>query len=108
MIGYEQDDGLSKKGSGDASTGPLYGSVLSTPSAAVESRLRAAGSSATVRTVIPLLLTAVICSASCRAASYLATVQGFLPATRMVAHARLEIWEGPLLQRAERVVPTRH
>jgi hypothetical protein len=64
MIGYEQDDGLFKKGSGHAPTGPLYGAVLSAPSAAVKSRLREAGSKATVRTVIPLLLTAVICSAA--------------------------------------------
>jgi hypothetical protein len=64
VIGYAQDDGLFRKGPGHALTGPLYGAVLSAPSEAVESRLREAGSNATVRTVIPLLLTAVVCSAS--------------------------------------------
>ncbi len=38
--------------------------VLSAPRDAVESRVRESGSNATVRTVIPLLLTAVICSPS--------------------------------------------
>jgi hypothetical protein len=64
VIGYEQDDELFKRGPGQALTGPLYGVVLSAPREAVESRLREAGSNATVRTVIPLLLTAVVCSAS--------------------------------------------
>jgi len=64
VIGYEQDDGLFKKGSGHVVTGPLYGAVLSAPSAAVETRLREAGSHATVHTVVPLLLTAVICNPS--------------------------------------------
>jgi hypothetical protein len=64
VIGYEKDDGLFKKGPGRALTGPLYGVVLSAPSEAVESRLREAGSNATVRTVIPMLLTAVVCGPS--------------------------------------------
>ena len=64
VIGYEQDDELFKKGAGQALAGPLYGAVLSAPSEAVESRVREAGSNATVRTVIPMLLTAVVCSAS--------------------------------------------
>jgi hypothetical protein len=62
VIGYEQDDGLFKKGPGQALTGPLYGAVLSAPREAVESRVREAGSNATVRMVIPMLLTAVVCS----------------------------------------------
>lgn len=64
VIGYEQDDGLFKKGPGQALSGSVYGVVLSAPSEAVESRLREAGSNATVRTVIPMMLTAVVCSAS--------------------------------------------
>jgi hypothetical protein len=64
VLGYEQDDGMFKKGRGEALAGPLYGAVLSAPREAVESRLREAGCNATVRTVIPLVLTAVVCSAS--------------------------------------------
>ncbi|MGF6932540.1 hypothetical protein OKW41_001679 [Paraburkholderia sp. UCT70] len=64
VLGYEQDDGTFKKGRGNALAGPLYGAVLSAPSDAVESRVRDAGSNATVRMVIPLLLTAVVCSPS--------------------------------------------
>jgi len=64
VIGYEQDDGLFKKGAGQALAGPLYGAVLSAPSEAVESRVLEAGSNANVRMVIPMLLTAVVCSPS--------------------------------------------
>ena len=64
VIGYEQDDGMFRKGPGQALASPLYGAVLSAPSEAVESRVREAGSNATVRMVIPLLLTAVVCSPS--------------------------------------------
>jgi hypothetical protein len=64
VIGYEQDDEMFSKGPGQALAGPLYGAVLSAPSEAVESRVREAGSNATVRMVIPLLLTAVVCSPS--------------------------------------------
>lgn len=64
VIGYEQDDEMFRKGPGQALAGPLYGAVLSAPSEAVESRVREAGSNATVRMVIPLLLTAVVCSPS--------------------------------------------
>lgn len=62
VLGYEPDDGMFKKGRGQALASPLYGAVLSAPSESVESRVRAAGSTATVHTVIPLLLTAVICT----------------------------------------------
>jgi hypothetical protein len=64
VIGYEQDDGLFKKGAGQALAGQLYGAVLSAPREAVESRVREAGSNATVRRVIPLLQTAVVCRRS--------------------------------------------
>jgi hypothetical protein len=64
VLGYEQDDGMFRKGPGEALAGPLYGVVLSAPREAVESRVREAGSNATVRMVIPLLLTAVVCSPS--------------------------------------------
>jgi hypothetical protein len=62
VLGYEPDDEMFKKGRGQALAGPLYGAVLSAPSESVEKRLRAAGSTAVVHMVIPLLLTAVICT----------------------------------------------
>ena len=62
VLGYEPDDEMFKKGKGTALTSPLYGAVLSAPSEAVEERVRAAGSNATVHTVVPLLLTAVLCN----------------------------------------------
>jgi hypothetical protein len=62
VLGYEPDDEMFKKGRGPALANPLYGAVLSAPSEAVESRVRAAGSNAAVHTVVPLLLTAVLCN----------------------------------------------
>ncbi|WP_144140620.1 hypothetical protein [Paraburkholderia sp. BCC1884] len=62
VLGYEPDDGMFKKGRGTALASPLYGAVLSAPSEAVESRVKAAGSTATVHMIIPLLLTAVVCT----------------------------------------------
>ncbi|EIF34939.1 hypothetical protein BCh11DRAFT_02748 [Burkholderia sp. Ch1-1] len=62
VLGYEPDDEMFKKGRGQALAGPLYGAVLSAPSESVEKRVRAAGSTATVHMVIPLLLTAVVCT----------------------------------------------
>lgn len=62
VLGYEPDDGMFRKGRGQALASPLYGAVLSAPSDSVELRVRAAGSTATVHTVVPLLLTAVICT----------------------------------------------
>jgi hypothetical protein len=62
VLGYEPDDDMFRKGRGQALANPLYGAVLSAPSDTVESRVRAAGSTATVHSVVPLLLTAVICT----------------------------------------------
>ncbi|MFM0339194.1 hypothetical protein [Paraburkholderia fungorum] len=62
VLGYEQDDEMFKQGHGKALAAPIYGAVLSAPSEAVETRVREAGSNATVRSVIPLLLTAVVCN----------------------------------------------
>lgn len=62
VLGYEPDDGMFRKGHGQALASPLYGAVLSAPSDSVELRVRAAGSTATVHAVIPMLLTAVICT----------------------------------------------
>ncbi|HZZ09690.1 MAG TPA: hypothetical protein VFE79_03270 [Paraburkholderia sp.] len=62
VLGYEPGDALFRKGGGQALANPLYGAVLSAPSDAVKLRVSAAGSNATVRMVVPLLLTAVVCS----------------------------------------------
>lgn len=62
VLGYEPDDDLFRKGQGQALANPLYGAVLSGPSETVKSRVSAAGSNATVRMVVPMLLTAVVCS----------------------------------------------
>ncbi|ASW01718.1 hypothetical protein [Paraburkholderia aromaticivorans] len=62
VLGYEPDDGMFKKGRGEALAGPLYGAVLSGPSESVQARVLAAGSTAKVHMVIPFLLTAVICT----------------------------------------------
>lgn len=61
VLGYAPDDDLFKAGNGRPVDGTLYGVVVSGPKEAVESRVREAGSSATVRSVVPLVLTAVVC-----------------------------------------------
>jgi hypothetical protein len=61
VLGYAPDDSLFRTGSGKPLDGSLYGAVVSGPKEAVESRLREAGSTATVRAVVPLVLTAVVC-----------------------------------------------
>jgi hypothetical protein len=61
VLGYAPGDELFKPGSGQPLDGTLYGVVLSGPKEAVESRVREAGSTATVRSVVPLVLTAVVC-----------------------------------------------
>lgn len=61
VLGYQQDDGMFKPGNGTPLTTPLYGAVLSGPSETVQIRVREAGSTAMVKSVVPQLLTAVIC-----------------------------------------------
>ena len=61
VLGYAPDDDLFKAGNGQPVDGSLYGVVVSGPKEAVESRVREAGSTATVRSVVPLVLTAVVC-----------------------------------------------
>jgi hypothetical protein len=61
VLGYEPDDEMFRRGNGEAIDGPLYGAVLLGPRETIEARVRESGSKATVRTVIPLLLTAVVC-----------------------------------------------
>ena len=63
VIGYEPNDAMFAQGSGKTIDHPVYGVVVSGPRDAVEQRVREAGSGATVQTVIPLMLTAVVCDA---------------------------------------------
>jgi hypothetical protein len=61
VLGYERDDTLFHRGSGKEIDSPLYGVVVSAPADSVRLRLREANSNATVQTVVPLLLTAIVC-----------------------------------------------
>lgn len=61
VIGYEADDTLFHHGSGKEIEAPLYGVVVSAPADSVRVRLREANSDATVKTVVPLMLTAIVC-----------------------------------------------
>lgn len=62
VFGYEQDDPMFKRGSGQPVNAPTYGVVVTGSAASVEAGARRAGSGAVVREVIPLLLTAVFCN----------------------------------------------
>ncbi|WP_245623560.1 hypothetical protein [Paraburkholderia nodosa] len=61
VLGYDRDDTLFKRGAGKEITSPLYGVVVSAPAEKVRSRVREANSDATVQSVVPLLLTAIVC-----------------------------------------------
>lgn len=61
VIGYARDDALFHQGAGKAIDGAVYGVVVSAPADPVRLRLREANSDATVQSVVPLLLTAIVC-----------------------------------------------
>lgn len=61
VLGYERDDTLFRRGAGKEIATPLYGVVVSAPAETVRSRVREANSDAIVRSVVPLLLTAIVC-----------------------------------------------
>ena len=61
VLGYDRDDSLFKRGAGKEIASPLYGVVVSAPAETVRSRVREANSDATVQSVVPLLLTAIVC-----------------------------------------------
>ncbi|WP_232071683.1 hypothetical protein [Paraburkholderia pallida] len=61
VLGYAHDDTLFHRGAGKELDAPLYGVVVSAPAESVRSRLREANSDATVHSVVPLLLTAIVC-----------------------------------------------
>jgi hypothetical protein len=62
VFGYEQDEPMFKRGSGQPVKPSTYGVVVTAPAASVEASVRRAGSEATVHEVIPFLLTAVYCN----------------------------------------------
>jgi hypothetical protein len=62
VLGYEEGDSMFKQGSGKSLAKSGYGVVVFGPSDTVRARVRAAGSDAVVREVVPLLLTVVFCS----------------------------------------------
>ncbi|WP_233271717.1 hypothetical protein [Paraburkholderia acidiphila] len=61
VLGYDRDDTLFKRGAGKEISSPLYGVVVSAPAEKVRSRVREANSDATVQSVVPMLLTAIVC-----------------------------------------------
>jgi hypothetical protein len=64
VLGYEQNDEMFHKGSGEAMSGSLYGVVVFGPSDSVKTHLQDAGSDAAVHEVMPLIMTAVLCKSS--------------------------------------------
>jgi hypothetical protein len=61
VLGYARDDDLFRRGAGKEIKAPLYGVVVSAPAESVRSRVSEANSDATVKSVVPLLLTAIVC-----------------------------------------------
>ncbi|WP_322030408.1 hypothetical protein [Paraburkholderia sp. J76] len=61
VLGYDRDDTLFKRGAGKEIASPLYGVVVSAPAEKVRSRVREANSDATVQSVVPMVLTAIVC-----------------------------------------------
>ncbi|WP_321813250.1 MULTISPECIES: hypothetical protein [unclassified Paraburkholderia] len=61
VLGYARDDDLFHRGAGKEIKAPLYGVVVSAPAESVRSRVSEANSDATVKSVVPLLLTAIVC-----------------------------------------------
>ena len=62
VFGYQPGDPMFKTGAGKLPSGPLYGVVVLGSAEAVKRRLAAAGSTAVVHTVVPLLVTAILCN----------------------------------------------
>ncbi|WP_245643764.1 hypothetical protein [Paraburkholderia oxyphila] len=61
VLGYAHDDTLFHRGAGKELDAPLYGVVVSAPAESVRTRVREANSDVTVQSVVPLLLTAIVC-----------------------------------------------
>jgi hypothetical protein len=64
VLGYEQNDAMFKRGSGEPINDSAYGVVVMAPSDTVEQRVRESGSRAVVHEVVPMVMTAVFCDGS--------------------------------------------
>jgi hypothetical protein len=64
VFGYAPGDSLFRRGSGKEIDKPLYGVVVRAPAMVVRQRLSQHHSDATVKPVVPLVLTAIVCKAS--------------------------------------------
>ncbi|MBN3756368.1 hypothetical protein G3N95_25740 [Paraburkholderia sp. Tr-20389] len=63
VLGYQRDDAIFRQGSGKVEADSIYGVVVSGPSESVRVRVQQAGSDATVKQILPFVLTAIVCSA---------------------------------------------
>lgn len=61
VFGYQPGDPLFKEGGSGTPSGPVYGVVVQGSADLVKRRLSDAGSSAIVHSVIPMVLTAIVC-----------------------------------------------
>ena len=64
VLGYQHNDQMFKQGTGQPVADSAYGVVIFGPLEAVQTRAHDAGSVAVIKSVVPLLLTAVFCSGS--------------------------------------------
>jgi hypothetical protein len=62
VFGYQPGDPMFKTGGGKLPSDPLYGVVVLGSADSVKRHLTEAGSTAVVRAVIPLLMTAIVCT----------------------------------------------
>jgi hypothetical protein len=61
VFGYQPRDPLFKVGAGNSPTDPVHGAVVFGSADSVKRLLAEPGSTSTIRTVIPLVMTAIIC-----------------------------------------------
>jgi hypothetical protein len=61
VFGFAPHDALFHHGTGKEVEAPLYGVVVSAPAESVRRRLHETDVNATVKSVVPLLLTAIVC-----------------------------------------------
>lgn len=64
VLGYEQGVDMFKRGSGQPINDSAYGVVVLGASEAVEAKVRDSGSTAEVKQVVPMMMTAVFCDGS--------------------------------------------
>lgn len=64
VLGYEQGDDMFKHGSGQPVSDSSYGVVVLGASETVEAKVRESGSTAVVKQVVPMMMTAVFCDGS--------------------------------------------